>query len=255
MNVNVNMNMIAFVAVVLILSTGILVPSARAKSWLLQGALVAALVAWVAWAARKAEDRQDAEQRRISKLLPAESRSAGAFAPIDAEMYGLRLPNPYQAKNVPTPHLLKRPRPFVKAIHRATRLGAKNGSAAASTRLVGALEDFFTRVDNAMALPLPADPLAHMTFGTLRDGRAAALSALQELGFSVPEVNAKPLRAAERAVVAETTRAMRLLRDHYLKKRPGSPWVAVAAEAAGCDARPVPFDDFSDVAQRSVFAF
>jgi hypothetical protein len=240
------------VGIVLLLSVGLLVPSARAKGALLQGALVAALVAWVAWTAKRAED--SAKAREIVTLMPAESRSAGRFAPVDAEMYGLRLPGPYQARSIPTPHLLRRPRALVRAVQRVVRLAAKNGSAAASTRLVGALEDFFTRVDNAMANPV--DALSHMTFGTLRDGRAAALAALQELGFAVPEVRAGPVRAAERAVVAETTRAMRLLRDHWTAKpSPLAKGVAVAAEAAGCDARPVPYDDFSEVDRRLVHAF
>lgn len=245
---------IAFVAVVIVLAVGALVPSAKAKSVILQGALVSAAVAWVAWATWKADQAEKTKQARTTTLMPAESRSAGRFAPVDAEMYGLRLPGPYQAHSIPTPHLLKRPAPFIRAIKRIVRLGAMNGSVAATTRLVGALEDFFTRSDNAMVRPL--DPLSHMTFGTLRDGRATALAALQELGLSVPEVRAGAVRSAERAVVVETTRTMRLLRDHWTKvASPYTRGVAVAAEAAGCDARPVPFDDFTDIAQRAVYGF
>lgn len=247
---------IAPVGLVLLLLVGFMVPSAKARTVLLQATVAGAAVAWVAWAAWKAEEPKRAAMS-VKTLMPSESRSAGMFAPVDAEMYGLRLPDPYRARNIPTPYLLKRPDRFVRAIKRVIRIATLNGSAAAATRLVGALEDFFTRADNEMTLSSKNNPLSHMTFGTLRDVRAVALAALQEIGFTVPEVRSRAVREAEKAVVSETTRTMRLLRDHLIalagdKDVAFSQSIAVASREAGCDSVPVPFDDFSDVAMRTV---
>jgi hypothetical protein len=242
----------AIVLVAVVAAVGVLVESAKNRIAFLQWGLVGAAAAWVAWTAWKAEAKAEALRKETKTLMPKESRFAGSFAPIDADMYGLRLPGPYKARAIPTPHLLRRPKPFLRALRRVLRIADMTGSTAAATRLVGALEDFFSRADRVIV-----DPLAPMAFGTLRDARAAALAALQELGFAVPEVRAGPVRAAEAAVIAETTRTMRSLRDRLIassgdRNAAFARSVAVAAEAAGCDARPLPFDDFSDIAQRTV---
>jgi len=245
------LNIVGPVGIIILLLVGFMVPSAKARTVLIQASVAGAAVAWVAWAAWKAEESNTAA-RSVKTLLPRESRSAGMFAPVDAEMYGLRLPDPYRANKIPTPHLLKRPDEFVRVVKRVVRIAMMNGSAAAATRLVGALEDFFTRAD-----PSKTNSLSHMTFGTLRDVRAVAMAALQEIGFTVPEVRSRPVREAEKAVVSETTRTMRILRDHLIamagdKDVAFSQSIAVASREAGCDSVPVPFDDLSDVDMRIV---
>jgi hypothetical protein len=106
-----------------------------------------------------------------------------------------------------------------------------------------------------------------MAFGTLSDDRAIALAALQELGLTVPEVGgaARAVRRAERLVAAETTRCMRELRERLVRaahdldplgaKGSASGRIArimVAAQEAGCDAAPAPYDDRTDVDRRLV---
>jgi hypothetical protein len=179
------------------------------------------------------------------------------FAPIDAEMYGLRVPSPLDARSIPTPHLLRRSKSLLRVIRRAIRIGTLNGSSAAAIRLVSALEDFFLRVDDAYERTPSLEPLSRMTFETLRDGRSVALSALQEIGLAVPEVRASPIRDAERVVLSETTRAMRLLRDRLIastgdRTSAYARSISVSASAAGCDSSPVPFDDHDDIDRRTV---
>jgi hypothetical protein len=151
------------------------------------------------------------------------------FAPIDSELYTLRVPLS------PELVLQRRPRQALKhlALHgdlidrvlRAARLGARNGNSGSGSRALASLEDFFARYHRALVSRDPA--LASRTLETLRDTRVVALNALTDLTMTVPLALGGPIEAAIERARSETLRCMGVLAARHAPS--GSPALRSAA--------------------------
>ena len=151
------------------------------------------------------------------------------FAPIDSELYTLRVPLS------PELVLQRRPRQALKhlASHgdlidrvlRAARLGARNGNSGSGSRALASLEDFFARYHRALVSRDPA--LASRTLETLRDTRVVALNALTDLTMTVPLALGGPIEAAIERARSETLRCMSALAARHAPS--GSPALRSAA--------------------------
>lgn len=155
-----------------------------------------------------------------------------AFAPVDPELYTLRAPAPPDLVHDPRPrrtlrHLALRG-PLLDVVRKAARLGARNGNTASGARAMVALEDFFARYHRAL-LSKDAE-FAARTLETLRDTRAVALNAIEDLALTVPLSLGRPVRAASEAARAETLRCMSTLAAKHAPSL--SPALASAAWGA-----------------------
>ena len=153
------------------------------------------------------------------------------FAAVDTELYTLRSLSPAELvlQRHPRrllPHLAFRG-PLLSLVRRAARLAARNGNSASGARAMVALEDFFARYHHALLSP--DVELAVRSLQTMRDTRATALNALQDLSLTVPIALGGPMRQAAEAARNETQRCMAALADRHAPSL--SPSLSAAASA------------------------
>ena len=222
-----------------------------------------AALAWIGWSYRGAASasaaEQDAERRgqggsssnagTTSDVLTASNggraRKKTSFASIDAELYTLRVPATAEARAawIDAPAASARGQlrnlalrgPLLDLVRRAARLGSRNGNSASGVRAKAALEDFFARYGRAM---LSRDAsYAARTLDVLRDTRAVALNALNDVSLSVPpSLGRRALRAID-AAREETLRCMTRLAERHAPSR-----LPELAAAAARWAAPAPAD-------------
>jgi hypothetical protein len=184
-----------------------------------------------------------ARGQTAQRKQPVQQKQRPRFAPLDAQLYTLRVPDvatsraawidaPEAAARGQLRHLALRGR-LMGVVRRAARLGARNGNSTSGVRAMAALEDFFSRYHRAL---LSSDAeYAARTLGTLRDTRAVALNALHDISLSVPIDLGERVLMATDAAREETLRCMSTLAAHHAPS--GSPALAVADWSA-----PMPAD-------------
>jgi hypothetical protein len=176
-----------------------------------------------------------------SRVKKTPSESPPPFAPLDPELYTLRVPYTPQAKAAwiassddgaarsQLRNLSLRSRGLLVAVRKAARLGSRNGNSASGVRAMAALEDFFSRYHRAV-LSSDAD-FAARTLDTLRDTRVVALNALNDVFLTVPApLGGRVLRAMDTAR-DETLRCMSTLVSRHAAS--GSPTMAAASARWG----------------------
>jgi hypothetical protein len=161
------------------------------------------------------------------------SNNIREFAPVDPELYPLRMPSAFALESDRHPRRLLKNLAFrsggglLRQVRRAARLGSRNGNRGSGARALVALEDFFVRHHHAM---LSSDPdLVVRSLETMRDDRTTALNALQDLTMTLPY--AEPVRRACEAAREETQRCMAALADRHDRHPSGSPSLSAAAAA------------------------
>lgn len=157
------------------------------------------------------------------------------FAPIDRELYTLRVPeirgrgwidsSNDRAARSELRNLALRSRNLINVVRKAARLGARNGNTASGVKAMSALEDFFSRYHRAI---LSGDPeYAARTLEVLRDTRVVALNALNDVSLTVPQLlGGRALHAID-LTRDETLRCMSTLVARHAAS--GSPDMAAAA--------------------------
>ena len=182
-----------------------------------------------------ANDRDDAAGRSRRRRGISFGQAMPEFAAIDSELYTLRVSPRLPLERQPRRALkhLASHGDLIDRVLRAARLAARNGSAGSGTRALSALEDFFARYHRSLASDDAA--LAARTLEVLRDTRASALNAINDLTFSVPAALGGPIEAAREAVRKETLRCMATLATKHAPSR--SPALGAAAWSA-----PLPLD-------------
>lgn len=238
--------------VVVFISIGIFVNSTNHRITFIKICVVTALIAGLVFMLFSRRGAQISSSTSPKPIFPYRRMPKfDTYAPVDSEMYGLRVPHAMHTRDMPTPHLDQRPPAFVRLLRRVLTLGSVNGSIAAGTRLVAALEDFFTRIDNLSKSIEKSgsdrlEPLSRMTFGMLSDGRAASLCALQELELAVPRSSLSIILRTKRWILHQTSLEMRNLRDNLIRQSRSrtsayAHGIMISSEESGCDRRPIPY--------------
>lgn len=139
-------------------------------------------------------------------------RTGAPIAPIDGDAYGLRVPQPGSSISrdpaawiaAAPRHIGRRSRRVLDKVLSAVKLGFSNGNAAAGTRLIASLEDFYARCHRARQ----SSEDARRALQTLLDDKRVALRSLQELQFTVPAPLSRPVQEARDVVRADTAACM-----------------------------------------------
>ena len=179
---------------------------------------------------RRSDDATQ-QQQAESPEKPRGRRTArnGVVASVDPDLYTLRVSSVKDSRSGVvgnTRNLALRIRGRLEAeVRKAARLGSRNGNAASGVKAMSALEDFFSRYHRAV-LSNDAE-FAARTLDVLRDTRAVALNALNDISMTVPSpIGGRVLKAIDLAR-DETLRCMSTLVARHAAS--GSPTMAAAA--------------------------
>ena len=183
------------------------------------------------WRSDAAMAQQHQAEDSTEKATSRGRRTArnGVVASVDPELYTLRVSRVRDSRSGVvgnTRNLALRIRGRLEAeVRKAARLGSRNGNAASGVKAMSALEDFFSRYHRAV-LSNDAE-FAARTLDVLRDTRAVALNALNDISMTVPSpIGGRVLKAIDLAR-DETLRCMSTLVARHAAS--GSPTMAAAA--------------------------